>query len=189
MLLAAILALGLATPSAGAADISPRCNARVATQIEDEVRMLDRHTSAGDQSRARFDELDRLRSDLVQEMQIIDSTCGSDATAAGIDSQIRATQAWVAALQSDFIGYRYATTCPAAHDAVVSGLLATGWLALAKATPSQEPMPPLVTEVGAKIEARAATVHLTLPATADTSDYWVRGIQERARQQNATCPE
>jgi hypothetical protein len=49
-------------------------------------------------------------------------------------------------------------------------------------------VPPSFADVIPKVQTRAASVALTLPAWADTSAYWAGQVREKAKAAIATCP-
>ncbi len=187
------------------------CNEIVANQITDKVRDYDKHPpSATDRAAltARYDALDDVISEFQREDMVVRGVvCRTDNGRGPIEAKIAAGAAWAMALQADILAQLWSASCPdAAHDLPAS-VLADAWVSLAEAmpgspgsdyptpspgpagaAPTPEPTPQSIVEVIPKIQSRATALNLDLPDFPDATDYWARGIRQKADASVATCP-
>ncbi|HUY41567.1 MAG TPA: hypothetical protein VMV82_08380 [Candidatus Dormibacteraeota bacterium] len=186
VLAAAILAdgavgLGSVTPVRVAA-INPRCNHNVAERLENHVRADDRHAprSSLNDLNQRQQELDAILQEAQLEHDILHNMC-TVAERPAVQDQLAGVIAWAYALEADIAPERYELLhCPQTASTAPAGLLALGWYALASTFNSPDRLPgeatptpaPLVKEVMPKVQARASAAGLTLPALADSTQYW-----------------
>lgn len=175
-----------ALPSGGPE--SPRCNARVASQLEDRVRELQKHPPGEADWDARFDALRQLVAEETQEANVLESACAQDRDLSPIEADLRASEARAYMLQSDVTLLKYQKSCPDAAPSVASGFLAAAWRALALATPDEGPASQSVTAMSSEVESRAALLKLALPPVRDTSNYWLTTTQKTGEEAAARCP-
>jgi hypothetical protein len=189
MFLQAILAVAIANGPVRIARGTPRCNADVATRLEDEARHDDLHPpkAEADLWDARMGTFRDLLATADAEQNILSSVCPA-ADFVPIKSQLDATRAWVFALESDIARAEYAQDCPAQELPVAAGFIALAWLDLVTATPDASAPSKLVQDLTPKVKSRAAAVNLTLPTPADTSNYWMTGIRASGRTAAQACP-
>lgn len=184
MLHAAVLAIALNTMVSA----QSRCNDLNATQLQDRLRADERAVPAPDQRDARFADLQSIAKSASDEELILQSVC-SESDLIPLSSTLLALQAWSLALQSDLAFVEYGEQCPAAKNAVTGGFVAAAWLDLADGRRSNPHPPGLLATVEAKVRTRAAAVGLTLPAVADTSNYWMTRVQEAGRDAAKACQQ
>lgn len=169
---------------------TPRCNNVTATRLEDEVRGYERHVAkaepaAWDERMAKFHD---ILANMSVEEDVLKSVCPAE-DFVPITSQMDATRAWVHALESDIARAEYARDCPAQELPVAAGFVAQAWLDLVTASPNgMTASTKLVQELTPKIKSRAVAVHLTLPAPAETSNYWMTQVQAAGRTAAQACP-
>lgn len=166
---------------------TPRCNNVIATQLGDQLRGFEKHPAKAEDLDARFAALKDILSQADIEQGVLTSVCpASDLVP--IVSQLEATRGWAIVQESDIARSEYAQDCPAQGKPVTSGFLAEAWLHAVRATPEGAKPEKLTTDVQSMIQTRAATVDLKLPAPADTSNYWMNGIQDQGRTAAKACP-
>lgn len=182
---AALLAAALQRPAVVAFS---RCNAINTGQLEDRVRSFARSVPAPDARDTRFSALQRIVADADQEALILQSACGEH-DLRPLVARLQATQAWAFALESDLAHVEYSEQCPAADRPVTAGFIAAGWLRLMVAERGDPSPPAIVGRVEARLRRRAAATSLTLPSQANTSDYWMRGIQQVGRTAAKACKQ
>ncbi len=182
----------LATLGAGAAlasnapvqiaDNSARCNYTVAGSLERQIRAADRQApgTSVNALEARQQELNGILQQAQIEDGILQSVCGNRALIAPQD-QLYGVIAWAYLLEADIAPKRLTLLhCPQTAATAPEALIASAWFALASTLedpnlPPGAPSPtpaPLVKEVIPKAQARARAAGITLPAPADTSEYW-----------------
>ncbi len=187
------------------------CNEIVANQITDKVRDFDKHPpSPTDRAAltARYDALDDVLGEFQREDLVVRGVvCRTDNGRGPIEAKIAAGAAWAMALQADLLAEIWATQCPAAAHDLPASVIADAWVSLAEAMPgapasdyptpapgpngappTPQPTPQAIAEVIPKIQSRAAALNLDLPDFPDASDYWARGIRQKADADVATCP-
>jgi len=191
--LAATLALGVGASPAGAAPVqvaSNRCNGQTIDDASARVRDYDRRGDAGNTAQLlqRFGAIADVIAILNEEREILDSICSSDEQRAPLFAQIAATSAWALTLEAD-IATRLNGSCPAAQKALPAMMLADAWLALANIiNESKGSVPEAFSVVIPRIQARAQTVGLTLPAWSETSAYWRDQVRAASKATIASCP-
>jgi hypothetical protein len=154
-----------------------------------QIRDYDAHPPRGDlgELQKRFNDINEILQALGQERGVLDSFCSSDAEKAPLFNYIAATASYALALESD-VAVRIDQPCPPAAKAVGQALLAQGWLNLATIVNEAGGTPPKdATDAAPRIQSRAATLGLTLPAWADTSAYWRDQISSQAKAAVEAC--
>ncbi len=190
--LAAVVLLGAAVPTYSAQPIlvaSNRCNSQTIDDASSRIREYDRHGPGTGSARLlqRYGAIAEVIATLNEERDILDSMCGSDAQRAPLFAQIAAYSAWALALQSD-VAAKLNASCPAAATALPTIMLADAWLALANVVNAGGGVVPAsFSGVIPKVQTRAVTVGLTLPAWADTSAYWVAQVRDKAKAAIDSC--
>src|SRR5262249_43934636 len=107
---------------------------------------------------------------------------------ASLFAQIAATSALALVLEAD-VAARLNAPCPAAAAGLPTMMLADAWLALANIVNAQNGVVPAsFNDVILKVQTRASSLSLTLPAWADTSAYWRDQVKAKAKEAIATCP-
>ncbi|HTV72715.1 MAG TPA: hypothetical protein VME66_03290 [Candidatus Acidoferrales bacterium] len=188
-LLASLAALPRVARGGTVASISSRCNARMITEMQDEVRSDDRRPPGSQADvEKRFADLGQILESLNQERGIIENVCSTDQERNPLYAQLGATAAWASALQSDLVPRL--NDCAAAVKALQTTMLAQGWLDLANVVNDDYggTAPPPVADVQPKIQSRAAKVGLTLPPFHDTSYYWFTELGHQQEVLAGTCP-
>jgi len=190
--LAAVVLLGAAAPSYGAAPIllaSNRCNGQTIDDASSRIREYDRHAPGTGSAKLlqRFGAIAEVIATLNEERGVLDSVC-SDTQRAPLFAQIAAYSAWALALQSD-LAAKLNASCPAAATALPSMMLADAWLALANVINAADgAVPTALEDVIPKVRMRAEAVGLALPAWTETSAYWAGQVHDKAQTAIATCP-
>lgn len=178
---------------AGAAAVlaDNRCNDAMINDATRRVDDYDRHAPGNGTAQLvqRYAALADLMATINEEQQILDSVCSSDAQRAPLFAQIAATTAWTLTLESD-VAARLNTSCPAAATGLPTMMLADAWLALANVVNNNNgAVPAAFSAVTPKVESRAQTVGLTLPAWVDASAYWRDQIHQKEKAAIAgACP-
>ncbi len=188
MLFAAVLAAALSGGPSSMVALA-RCNNLNATHYEDAVRGYEKHpvTSAPDRD-TRFAALQDVIASADNESIILQGIC-SQADFEPIAAQLFAVEAWALALESDLSRQKNAATCPAAELPVARGYIANAWLLVTRADINASGRYPTVQTVLPKVQSRAATLNLTLPARIDTTTYWMTGIRDAATEAAKSCPQ
>jgi hypothetical protein len=164
-----------------------RCNGLVAAQLQDQVRAFDTHRPAEADLDTRMGALQEVLDQASQEQDILAHTCpAGDLTP--IAEQLLAVEGWTYSLQSDIVHQEFAASCATSADAVTAGFVAAGWLRVARSTPQGATPNALSTRVAAMLQKQANELKLTLPAGSQTSDFWVKGVQDQGRAAAAACP-
>ena len=166
-----------------------RCNGQTIDEASARVRDYDRHPPSGNQAALlkRYGALSEIIGTLNEEHEVLDSVCASDEHQAALFSQIAATSALALVLEAD-VATRLNGACPAAAAGLPTMMLADAWLALANVVNSQNgTVPTSFNDVIAKIQSRASSLGLTLPAWPDTSAYWRDQVKNKAKEAIATC--
>lgn len=182
-----IMAVAIANGPVLIARGSPRCNNVIATQLGDQLRGFEKHPAKPEDWDKRFAALKDLLSQADIEQGVLTSVCPEN-DLVPVASQLEATRAWAIMQESDIARDEYAQDCPAQGKPVTAGFLAEAWLHAIKATPDGTKPAKLTTEVQSMIQTRAETVELKLPPPADTSNYWMTGIQSQGRTAAKACP-
>lgn len=170
--------------------VANRCNSQTVDEAYARVRDYDRHGpgSSPSQLMQRFAAIAEVLSTLHEEREILDSVCSNETQKAQLFAEIAASIAWALALDSD-IAAQLNASCPAAAGALPRIMLADAWLTMANVVnEAGGAVPQIFNDVITKVQARAGTVDLTLPAWADTSAYWRDQIRDKSRAEAATCP-
>ena len=188
------LTVGMAAQPAGASApvllASGRCNSQTIDDAAQHIRDYDRHGPGGGTAQLlqRFGAILDLISVLNEERDILKSVCSNETEREALFAQIAANSAWALVLESD-LAARLNASCPAAAQALPAMMLADAWLALANIiNEANGTVPPSFNDVIQKVQTRAQTVGLTLPAWADTSAYWRDQVHLKAKASIATCP-
>ncbi len=167
-----------------------RCNGQTIDDASGRVRDYDRH-APGNSSAAlvvRYGALAEVISVLNEEHEILNNICSSDAQKAPFFAQIAATSAWALVLQAD-LAARLNASCPAGAKALPTMMIADAWLALANVVNDEDGnVPPAFANVIPKVQTRAQTLGLALPAWPETSAYWRDQVHAAAKTQVAACP-
>jgi hypothetical protein len=164
-----------------------RCNGLVAAQLQDQVRAFDTHRPAEADLDTRMSALQDVLDQSSREQDILAHTCPAG-DLVPIASQLLAVQGWTYSLQADIVHQEFASSCATSADAVTAGFVAAGWLRAARSTPTGGTANPLSTRVDMMLQKQAGGLKMTLPAAADTSDYWVKTVQDLGRSAAAACP-
>ncbi len=167
-----------------------RCNGRMVNDYATQVRDYDAHPARSNPTdlEKRFNDIDQILAGLNQERGILDNICSSDAQKSPMFAQISATAAWALALESD-IATKLGLPCPAGAKAYSEALLAQAWLDLASiVNDNGGTVPTDVARTAPKIQTRAATLGLTLPAYPQTSGYWRDTIAAQTKTAVQACP-
>ena len=183
-----IHALALVVLAASPGVAPRRCNTHLATQLEDRVRDFERHPPSAKDFNDRFVELQLTISSADQEIGILQSVC-SEPDAVPIVAQLSAVQAWALLLESDLNRQNYAKRCPDAEVAVSRAFVGNAWVILSKTDPTGTGRFPSVKNVVPKVQARAASLSLTLPAPADATAFWLGQLQHTASEAQNRCPQ
>lgn len=179
--------VGAQTSSVSAAN---RCNSLTIDAASARIRDYDRHPPAGTQTAlvARYGAIADVISTLTEEHGILNSVCATEAQKTPLFAQITALSAWGIALESD-IAARLNASCPPATKAFPTMMLADAWLSLANlVNENGGTVPTDFAEVIPKIQSRAQAVGLTLPAWADTSQYWRDQLDAKEKPIIQACP-
>jgi len=166
-----------------------RCNGQVTDESSARVRDYDRHPPANNQAALlkRYGLLSELIGTLNEEREIIDSVCTRDARQAELFAQVAAVSGAALVLQAG-VTAKLNAACPAAATGVPQMILADAWLGLARVVNEQNgTVPAAFTDVIPKIQSHAQAVNLTLPAWADTSEYWRDQVKAKAKDAVASC--
>jgi len=164
-----------------------RCNNIVATQLQDQARAFDARPPADADLATRLSALQDVINGASREQDILSHVCPSG-DLPPLASELLATQGWSYAQQADIVHREFDASCSGSSNAVSAGFLAAGWLRVQRATPKGTPPAPLTARVATMIQKRAAAIELTLPAAADTSDFWVKSVQDQGRSAAQACP-
>jgi len=188
-----VLTLGVQAHAPAAVPVwiaASRCNGQTIDEAAARVRDYEHRGVAGSSAEllARFGGVAEIIATMSEEREILDSICSSDAERAPFFIHIAATSALALALEGD-IAAKLNAACPAAAKAFPTMMLADAWLALANVVNGQNgTVPESFNDLIPKIQSRAQTVGLILPAWADTSAYWRDQIHAAAKKAVATCP-
>ena len=184
-------AIATSAVPAGPVEIAAnRCNSQTIDDASQHVRNYDRHGPGGSTAQLfqRYGAIVDVISMLNEEREILNSICSNDSERAALFAQIAATAAWALALEAD-VAARLNASCPAAAKALPTMMLSDAWLSLANIVNNDGgTVPPSFADVVPKIQTRAQTAGLTLPAWADTSVYWRDQVHAAAKTAIATCP-
>jgi len=165
-----------------------RCNDVVASQLQDQVRGFDAHRPADADLATRLGALQDVVDRSNEEHDVLAHVCPAG-DLPPLASELQAVQGWAYAQQADIVHREFASSCPGSADAVAAGFLAEGWRRIAKASAPESGKPDsLAAKVAQTIQAQAIGLKLTLPAVPETSDYWVKGVQDQGRAAAASCP-
>ena len=164
-----------------------RCDSRTINEYQNTVQDYERHPprKSGDQLKELADLQDIVQG-LAQERGVLDAVCPQTMSRAKYFSQIAAVQAWAFALASD-MALNVGPACPTAGNVIPDQLLASAWFALAGSVLENGSAVPSVAAVVPKVQTRAAKINFTLPAFADTSNYWVDTVKEKAKAALIAC--
>jgi hypothetical protein len=196
MIVAAFLMI-LGAPARAAAPSQPvlvafdRCNSRMISDFESQIRRFDGRPAGNSPAdlQKRYADIQQVLVGLNEEREILDNVCLTDLQKAPLFTQIATVAAYALALQAD-IAYKLGSPCAGAAKPMAMALLAQGWLDLANvvnADPPGTPVSGAVTQAAPRIQTRAATLGLTLPAYAETSSYWTDKITRQARDAVQAC--
>ncbi|HEX4014592.1 MAG TPA: hypothetical protein VHX17_12005 [Candidatus Cybelea sp.] len=187
----AALALGgLAVCQPLRAAAAGRCNSQTIDEGYARIRDYDRHGPGNSTAKllARYADIAEVVVTMQEERQILKGVCSDDPVRDSFFAELAATIAWALALQAD-VAAKLNSSCPAAAQALPTIMLADAWLDMANIiNEGNGAVPQIFKDVVPKVQTRAATVGLTLPAWADTSAYWRAGIRDKAKALAATCP-
>ncbi len=172
---------------ASAAPKSPRCNARVASELEDRVRSLQAQPKDSDAD-VRFVQLHDAIAAEAQEENVLEAACNTGSDLQPIQSDLRISQALALMLQFDVMLRKIKTACPQGGSAA-SGLLAASWRELVLSSPESGAASQAADDIRRQIQTRADTLDLALPSPADTSNYWLTTVQKSAREAISRCPQ
>lgn len=164
-----------------------RCNNIVATQLQDQVRGFDGHRAADADLATRLSALQDVITQASAEQDILSHVCPA-ADLPPLASELLAVQGWAYLLQAGVVHREFESSCSGSADAVSAGFLAAAWLRVERSIPEGATAPPLSSRVAAMIQKQASAVALTLPAASETSDYWVKTVQDQGRTAAAACP-
>jgi hypothetical protein len=164
-----------------------RCDSKNINELQNTVQDYERHPArkSGDQIKELTD-LQDIVQELAQERGVLDAVCPENMSRAKFFTQIAAVEAWAFALQSD-MAVNLGPPCPTAGNVIPDQLLASGWFVLAGSVLENGSAIPSVAAVIPKVQTRAAKIDFTLPAFADTSNYWVDTIKEKAKAALTAC--
>ena len=179
-------------PLVGSADSgheSPRCYARVASELEDRVRAYESHAPAESELDARFLQLHDAIADEMQEDTVLSAACAKDEDLSPLRADLRASEARAYLMQSQITLQKLTKTCPEAANAGAAGLLAAAWRQLALSVPEGVPPPKTVVEASQAVAAFAAVIKLPLPSVTDATNYWMTQTQAAGRDAMAACPQ
>ena len=189
-----VLALAMAAVAIGAhsstAIAANRCTSLTIDGASERIRDYDRHPPADRPSalNARYGAIADVISTLAEEHGILNSVCTNDAQKTPLFAEIAATSAWAIALESDIAAHLNAS-CPPAATAFPTIMLADAWLLLATVVNENGGrVPTTFNDVIPKIQSRATTVGVALPAWADTSQYWRDQIDAKEKPIIQACP-
>jgi hypothetical protein len=188
-------ALALAVAVMTGAPLKPavaatRCNSLTIDGASARIRDYDRHPPADTPSAlvARYGAIADVVTTLGEEHGILNGICTSEAQKTPLLAEIAAMSAWAVALESD-IAARLNASCPPAAKAFPTIMLADAWLSLANVVNAAGgTVPAEFNEVVPKIQSRAQAVGLTLPAWADTSQYWRDQLDAKEKPLIQACP-
>jgi hypothetical protein len=175
---------------AAAATAGNRCNSQTVDDAYARVRDYDHRGTGGSTTQLlqRFAAIAGVLATLRDEREILDSVCATDAARAPLFTEIAATTAWALVLEAQ-LAARLNASCPAAAQALPQMMLSDAWLAMAKVVnDSNGAVPALFGNVIPQVQTGAQGVGLTLPAWADTSQYWRDQVHAKAKAQAETCP-
>jgi hypothetical protein len=176
-----------ASGSAGQAVAITRCDSKNINDYQDRVQDWDRHPARGTQDELkRLADLQDVVNGLAQERGVLDAVCPENQSRAPFNSQIAAVQAWAYALEAD-VAIALGPPCPSAGNAIPQQLLANAWFALAGNITENGATVTSVAQVVPKVQSRAAKINFTLPAVAETSNYWVTQTADATKAAIAAC--
>jgi hypothetical protein len=167
-----------------------RCNSLTIDSESARIRDYDRHPPADAPNAlvTRYGAIADVISTLTEEHGILNSVCAAESQKIPLFAQIAAVSAWATALESDIAG-RLNASCPGAAKAFPTIMLADAWLSLANVVNENGGVVPAeFAEVTPKIQSRAQAVGLTLPAWADTSQYWRDQLDAKEKPIIQACP-
>jgi hypothetical protein len=164
-----------------------RCDSKNINEYQSQVQDWEKHPArSNDDQLKRLGDLQDVVAGLGQERGVLDAVCPESMSRATYFSQIAAVQAWAYALQED-IAVNLGPPCASAGNVIPDQLLASAWFALATSNAEVGQSVPAVAQIIPKIQTRAAKINFTLPAFADTSNYWVSTAIDAAKTAIAAC--
>jgi hypothetical protein len=183
LMIAAVLAVALSGTTIAA---ESRCSDRQANALADQVQGYAKNPPPTPPLAAqRAIDISQVQADAEQERLILQAVC-PQVDYARYSSRLYAVEAW-----GDLLIAEHGTpaACPAAEPKQVAAMTASAWLKLATAANANPAKPDiLVARLTPQVQAQAAQVGLTLPATSDASTFWYQQQADAARQAAATCP-
>jgi len=191
----AVVAMLIGVPAPGR-DLAPvlvalnRCNGQTIDDQSGRVNDYARHGPGNSNAQVvqRFGALADVIAVLNEEREILSTVCANEAQRDAFFARIAATQASALVLEAE-IAERLNASCPAAQRGLPQMMLADAWLALANVVnQGGGSVPAAFADVVPKVQTNAASVGLTLPAWADTSQYWRDQVHAKAKAAIATCP-
>jgi hypothetical protein len=166
-----------------------RCDSKTINEYQNSVQDWEKHPVRSrdrDGQLQRITDLQEVVQGLQQERGILEAVCPATMSMATYFSQIAAVQAWAYAVEVD-VAETLGPPCPSAGNAIPNQMLASAWFAIAGNILEQGKTVPSIAAVIPKIQTRAAAINFTLPAFADTSNYWVSTVADATKAAIVAC--